>query len=197
MVKFNILTVPHSGTRFLMNFLHHCSFHRFKLNRPHLEPEDYVFGHFWYDSKRLDCLDESYYYERNKPIVCTLRHPHEVAVSWVSREKRLSDMLGVYRQFVMFAENRDVLLFDIACPEKYRESKLREMLEHCKVYETRHDDTIKRYAEEWKIVGSHPSIVKERYQLQNTLPKYDWKRFNGLTKWYDEKIREFNYDNIT
>lgn len=197
MIKFNVLTVRHSGSRFLMKFFTRCELYRYSnLDKRPREIEDYKFGHFWSTLSQADHLNTTYSYAHGLPIVCTLRNPHDVAISWFTRKMNLNDMVAMYRQFIMFAENHNVLLFDVACPMRHRESKLKEVLEYCGVYDPKHDTAIEIFAEKWRVVGSIQSDIKQNYELSNALPKYDWKRFDGMVKWYDRKIAEFNYDNI-
>ena len=196
-MKFNVLTVPHSGSRFLMRFFSFCDMHRYSCLSPE-QPQDYDFNHFWHlGIQNSDRLNNTYSYEKSLPVVCTLRHPYSVAVSWLTRGKDINDMFSCYRQFVIFAENHRVFLFDVESPQKYRETALRNVLMYCNTYEDRDEKAIKLYAERWEPVGSKGSDIKEEYMQNDTLPKYNWARLDGLVKWYNARIQEFNYDNIS
>lgn len=198
--KFNLLTVMHSGTRFVIEYFRVCGFYdRIGYLDKFPQPGE-VIPHFYLNhfSKSWEGIDPYIMggNVRGYPTLSTLQHPHRTAVSWFTRGRDINDLISAWDQFIQYMLTRHVIFFDINCPIELREVHLLSILKQLNLYEDRHIEITKKFVKAWEPVGAKHSSYRDNYLRDGTIPQYDWSRFDRAEVWYNRKIKEV-HDNLT
>ena len=128
-MNFRVLSVPHSGTRFVFDFLKKAGFEQSLYT--HLEDGNYMFTHF---RKRPHRHRVVYGYTGMITIV-PIRQYKEVSKSWKRRNKNPKDLKDCWRKMKEFLNNPDepnTLILRIDDPEN-RQNDLQKIEEVLKV----------------------------------------------------------------
>lgn len=185
-MKFNFFTVMHSGTRFMIDLFTRCGY----FNNPQLPVEervldpDYAFNHYHWDTTLI--------YDNKLPVISTLQHPTRMAVSWLIRNKSLTDLMKSFDSYIAFAREHPVIMVDLSCSVDTRYNHFIDVFRRADILEPKMLPIIKDVIEAWEPVGdiSHP--IKTQYLIEKTLPKYNWNRFERYINWYERQ-----HDNIS
>ena len=196
--KFNVLTVMHTGTRFLNIYLKRCGM-IFPINYPletrpqYRDVATYEMNHFsshWNPTTAKIMTGTKAGY----PTLSILRDPLLNALSWLERNKSITECVESWNQFINYASYTNTIFFDIDCPEEYRESHLLNITKQLGFYDESLIELTHHYAKEWKPIGATDSPHKTAYLRDGTLPElYTWGRFERATKWYNMKLKECVY----
>lgn len=213
--KFHLITIPHSGTRFLNQLFFRIGFRNTQVSTVNIPrksenvtpensvPIEYKMNHLRNSDKQLP---EAIMQRCGFPMLTSLHHPHKIALSWIRRLPRdcannsLQELLGAYDTLIHCSTQLNVVYFDINCPIEKRMSHVVGVLKALgdDVYEHADKSELQRYVDEWSIVGATHDETKDYYEKHGTPPPdlYNWVRFDRAVNWYNKKIGECKYDYI-
>jgi hypothetical protein len=126
----------------------------------------------------------------DSPIISTLQHPHRTAVSWLSRDLDINVLLLRWNYFIEYCDTNQVILFNLNCPVEKRKNHLVSILKRADIYKDEHEEIAEVYAKKWKLIGSKNSRYKDAYVSDETLPNWDWNKFEHAVRWYEAKAEE-------
>jgi hypothetical protein len=220
-VKFNLTTIPHTGTRFLNQLFFRMGFSNIQVSTDHIvrrpenvnpegtNPIEYLMYH-WFETptpngKGYD-IDWKHM-RRGVPVVTTLRHPHEVALSWMGRDKKSSlinyemgNLLRIYDNLIGASAALSMRYVDLNCKKGKRLDHIIATIKSLgdDVYEHADKDVLTNYVNEWLPVGNTSNDLKAYYYENGHPPDvYNWKRFDRAVNWYNKKLKECMYDNFS
>jgi hypothetical protein len=175
----------HSGTRFMIDLFTRCGYFcnpRLPVEERVLDP-DYVINHYPPNTTLI--------YDNRLPVISTLQHPERMAVSWLTRNKSLNDLMKSIDSYIVFAQKHPVIMVDLSCSVDTRCDHFISVFRRANILEPEMLPIIKDVVEKWEPVGdiSHP--IKTQYLIEKTLPKYNWNRFERYINWYERQ-----HDNI-
>lgn len=196
----HINTIPHSGTRFVRKFFYSVGFKDIEFATQPVDTSEYFTVKHFPQFERPD--------ERPPAVTVTaLRDPCLVTISnlredmvneWPGMEMdRLADM---YNVVIRRAAKRKFVYFDVECPEEKREAHLVGILKELNVYNVSQLPDIRSFTEVWQPVGEYGLDCdwKTNYKLTGDLPAaLRTTELQRHINWYNSKLRECVYDNIT
>lgn len=226
--RFHFLTIPHSGTRFVNTLLYRIGFGNIQKSTPkivrnpinvsdeHTRAVEYRMNH-WDIGPTIDgstfVIPDVLLEHVGYPILTTLRHPYEIALSWATRKAEkeytgdgpgshldLNTLPTIYNNVIGVSAVRKIVYFDISCPEEKRMAHVVGTLKALgeDIYEQADKDELLKYVEEWRPVGETHSTIKEEYAERGAMPNtFGWTRLERAVNWYNSKLKECNYDYIT
>lgn len=221
MLRFHLVTVPHSGTRFLNNLFFRLGFRNIQestfsiirkkenITKENSVDVEYKMNHWEEKQPNRIIHHPSFIVERpRKPVLTVLRHPYEIAISWQTRKTNgkgtysnfgFDKLLRLWDGMICSCSMLNTIYFDISCPKEQRMAHMVGTLKALGVYEYVDKGILTEYVKEWKPVGATEGPLKMYYK-QNKIPPpnlYNWERFDRAVKWYNEKLNECKYDNIS
>lgn len=99
-----LLSVPHTGTRFMVQVLENAGYHK---THAMWGNGDFVQVHF--DGKRSNPL----IYDKTGPIIIPLREKSEVEQSWNRRNRRLQELEEMWSEMVDFIQGHPETIYII------------------------------------------------------------------------------------
>jgi hypothetical protein len=192
MIKFSLITVPHTGTHFMKQLF---------IEAGIMLDLEIV------DSPLEDCLTDTYYWHLHtlhedktmadrvladgRKIIVTARDPYLSAFHyldaadshdglWCGQNDKIEELARHWDHLMTIAK-KGAFIFDIGCKEEQRQKQATDILEFIGL-----DCDIKKYISDWKPRNSRDTENKRNYLEHNTLPDFNWRPLEDAVKWYRE-----------
>lgn len=181
---FGLFTVPHSGTRFTMEFFSKI---RLKPWNPSRSTEKVTFMQMHsgstYFGQRL--LDEQKLF-RKLPTIVTVTHPYRCWVSHNARGKGYDENVDSWQHLIKYMPEHNCYLFDINCRESLREKQIYGMLDFLDLNTPDRKAETDKFIAAWPTVRPKDSEQKRSFLTDGTMPEgYDYSRLQFAVDWYE------------
>jgi hypothetical protein len=216
MKKVLVLSIPHTGTEFVTNYLGFMDIMPLRFvkpikdqvykdttlfNKAHMEfithPSRHVVGHMHIGEhlhlkREYDIMD---YAKEHCKVIIPLRHPLENAISYIGRHKEIKMLYCANNWSILLNDiisNYEIFWIDINIAKRKR-LRMMKGLNRFIEREPMNDANFIKYIKEWKPVNHHEECdgMKEAYYTRGELPKgYDVSCLDTAIKWYNNKHTE-------
>ena len=209
--KFIYLTVQHSGTRFLENYFLHLGFSPLQFTREcsvcGIINFDYTHEHVP-DHNKSGKVEYTWHHytglgnntkdtngtNRIMPVVSTLRHPYDTAISYISRGYDLRTCLNGWERLIRTSTKVPITYCYVDCKEENRKAQLLNVVRQIDCYDENTEERTNEFVLDWKPVGVYNSTYKTEYLLNGKLPDvFDWSRFDRAVNWFNKRMEECEY----
>lgn len=183
-----LYTVPHSGTRFTMEYFRHLGFDAYNPGFDDPIPRD---GKILFTQQHAGILHKSDLREdvlyANKVIV-TVTHPYRNFISFLGRPNKTFDMLvECWDDMLDTLGDIDYYVFDINCCNSERFEHLYGMIRHVGLDNDSRLDLTQKFVDDWPTVAANESKFKDDYLRDGTLPAgYDYNELYRAVRWYEK-----------
>jgi len=193
MKKVLVLSIPHTGTEFVTDYLGFMDIMPLVFIRPATafikHPSKHVLYH-----KHIGTYPNAKHYpnehgieeyaKENCKVVIPLRHPIKTAISYINRYTDMSLCKNNWELLINnILPNYEIFWLDIDIAQQKRYnmmSKLNEFLERKPV----NDINFRKYVAKWKPVN--------HIKHSESTEAYDFNHLNFATEWYDNKHTELD-----
>jgi len=182
-----LFTVPHSGTVFTLTYFEQLGFRRWNINLEKLSRITNVGVLFhqqhsgvWMNPTNI--RPEAKYALQNRKVITTVRHPHLVLNSFLSRGKTLETNIECWKSLIEWLPQIDHYIFDIGCPENKRFEQMYGMLEHIGQNNLDTYRITQEYVDAWKPMNTTPDkkILADDFDYSSLDFAVDWyESLNG------------------
>jgi len=181
---FCVFTVPHSGTRFTMEYFT-------KLGVKTWNPSNLVdvptywqvhAGNHYLGHQTLD----DYKLLHKLPVVVTVTHPHRNWVSFTARDKSYEQNVDCWEYLLKELPTLNYYLFDINCRASERKMHLINILNFLNLYTEEREALTDEWCAEWPSSHAQSYHNKDQYLTHNRLPSgYDYDQLQFAVDWYE------------
>jgi hypothetical protein len=199
MTELSMITVPHTGTHFAIEFLE-------ILDIPHNAGRNYT--HLHSAPELTPHMKERYEQQIGTKCIVTARDPILSGLRYMHNRTRVSQAAETWDVFLEILPWMDAFVLDVGCRESDRLQHLLDCACHAGKDPDDYMDAIVEYAENWKPLNATTNPEKKQYLENGILPKkqviraarkvvprresieddytltIDWSAFDDAVDWY-------------
>jgi len=194
MHRFNIFTVPHTGTHFIFKFVNDVLGAERDNGPAHYTKDGAYYWpfHAFHQplhmmSPRIQSFCNGTNNESRRPTLVTARDPYLSTIHYMdlAPTRKLSDCAGYWDTFLGIIPRTNHFIVDIGCHENKRTEHLCEVADFLRLpYKL---DDMKTFAEAWKPENARSNDMKKKYLETGTLPDprgESWDMLDNAVAWY-------------
>ncbi len=187
---FAIFTVPHSGTRFTMEYFNKIGIKSWWPGQSVESTDKFTQRGFWQVHAGNDYLGrwtlDKYKLLHQVPVVVTVTHPHRNWVSFTRRKKSYELNVDCWEYLIKELPTLNYYLFDINCRESERKTHLINMLKFLNLHTEERGMLTDKWVNEWPFSHAQDYHQKRMYLTHNRLPSgYDYDQLQFAVDWYE------------
>ena len=177
-----LLTVPHSGTRFTMEFFQYLGFASWHPTIDKSDKTVYFQQHTGPHSHREDGMSID-----NNKVIVTVTHPYRCFISFLGRPNKPFELLvECWDELLDTLGDIDYYIFDINCHEFDRFNQLYGIVKHVGLESDELMKLTREFADEWRVVHAQDSKFKTAYLKDGTMPEgYNYAELDRAVRWYE------------
>ena len=116
---FLIASIPHTGTHLCKHiFCNVPKRPRLQIKYGRLDPEVWIPDGWFHEHITQESMRFIRHWAQAVPVIVPMRHPIDVAVSWVTRNKKIGDLIDEYRRLFSIDRDYELLYLPIDTPDR-------------------------------------------------------------------------------